>query len=239
MLQCEIFGFRLHRTIAAAIPATALQSQEVQMFFEPHLRDKAILPWDPFKALIVPRPVGWVSTMNKAGAVNLAPFSLFNAFSTEPPIIGFCGEGLKDSVAFAEEGREFVWNMATYDLRLAMNETSAPLPRGDSEFELAGLATAPSRFVRPPRVAASPAAMEAKVLDIVQMRNLDGKKVSGFLVLGQVVCIHIDDQFVKDGIIQIPQMQPIARCGYQDYVVVDKVFALKRPAGGGNRSGGG
>ncbi len=209
------------------------------MFFEPHLRDKAKLPWDPFKALIVPRPVGWVSTMNKEGAVNLAPFSFFNAFSTEPPIIGFCGEGRKDSVAFAEDGREFVWNMATYDLRLAMNETSAPLPRGESEFVHAGLETAPSHFVKPPRVAASPAAMEAKVLDIVQMHNIDGEKVQRFLVLGQVVGIYVDDQFVQDGIIQIPTMQPIARCGYQDYAVVDKVFALKRPTGGGNREGGG
>ncbi|HWG03932.1 MAG TPA: flavin reductase family protein [Beijerinckiaceae bacterium] len=209
------------------------------MFFEPHLRDKAKLPWDPFKALIVPRPVGWVSTMNKAGAVNLAPFSFFNAFSTEPPIIGFCGEGRKDSVAFAEDGREFVWNMATYDLRFAMNETSAPLPRGESEFTHAGLETAPSHFVRPPRVAASPAAMEAKVLDIVQMHNLDGEKVQRFLVLGQVVGIYVDDRFVQNGIIQIPAMQPIARCGYQDYAVVDKVFMLKRPAGGGNREGGG
>jgi flavin reductase (DIM6/NTAB) family NADH-FMN oxidoreductase RutF len=209
------------------------------MFFEPHLRDKTLMPWDPFKALIVPRPVGWVSTMNKAGAVNLAPFSFFNAFSTEPPIIGFCGEGRKDSVAFAEEGGEFVWNMATYDLRLAMNETSAPLPRGESEFAHAGLATAPSRLVRPPRVAASPAAMEAKVLEIVQMHNLAGEKVARFLVIGQVVGIHIDESFVQDGIIQIAQMQPIARCGYQDYAVVDKVFALKRPSGGGNRLGGG
>lgn len=209
------------------------------MFIEPHLRDKTTMPWDPFKALIVPRPVGWVSTMNKAGAVNLAPFSFFNAFSTVPPIIGFCGEGRKDSVAFAEESREFVWNMATYDLRLKMNETSAPLPRGESEFLHAGLATAPSRLVRPPRVAASPAAMEAKVLDIVQLHNLEGEKVSRFLVLGQVVGIYIDDRFVVDGIIQIAKMQPIARLGYQDYAVVDEVFSLERPAGGGNISGGG
>src|ERR1700739_166070 len=173
------------------------------MFFEPHLRDKTVLPWDPFKALIVPRPVGWVSTMNKAGAVNLAPFSFFNAFSTDPPIIGFCGEGFKDSVAFAEDGREFVWNMATYELRLAMSDTSAPLPRGASDFIQAGLAPPPSRCVKPPRVAASPAAMEAKLLDIVQMHNLDGKKVERFLVLGQVVGIHIDDRFVQDGIVQI------------------------------------
>ena len=209
------------------------------MFFEPHLRDRTILPWDPFKALIVPRPVGWVSTMNRAGAVNLAPFSFFNAFSTEPPIIGFCGEGRKDSVAFAEEGGEFVWNMATYDLRFKMNETSAPLPRGESEFVHAGLETAPSRLVRPPRVAASPAAMEAKVLDIVQLHDLAGEDLARFLVLGQVVGIHIDDRFVKDGVVDIARMQPIARCGYQDYAVVDKVFALKRPAGGGNRAGGG
>lgn len=207
------------------------------MFIEPHLRDKARMPSDPFKALIVPRPVGWVSTMGKTGAVNLAPFSFFNAFSTDPPIIGFCCEGHKDSVAFAEEGREFVWNMATYDLRLQMNETSARLPRGESEFVYAGLETAPSRLVKPPRVAASPAAMEARVLDIVQLHNLDGEKVRRFLVLGQVVGIYVEDRYLEDGIVQTAKMRPIARCGYQDYAVVEEVFSLKRPEGGANPAG--
>lgn len=154
------------------------------MFFEPRLRDKSVMRHDPFKALIAPRPVGWVSTMDKEGRVNLAPYSFFNAFSSEPPIVGFCSEGAKDSLTFAREGGEFVWNMATWDLRDEMNATSAPLERGQSEFAHAGLETAPSRLVRPPRVKASPAHLECKVVDIFQLRDVNGEPVPRFLVMG-------------------------------------------------------
>ena len=99
------------------------------MFYESHLRDKKLLPHDPFKALVAPRPVGWVSTMNGKGEVNLAPYSFFNAFSGSPPLIGFSSDGLKDSATFAAETGEFVWNLATWELREHMSDTSAPLPR--------------------------------------------------------------------------------------------------------------
>ena len=209
------------------------------MFFEPHLRDRNVLRHDPFKALIAPRPVGWVSTMDKAGRVNLAPYSFFNAFSSEPPIVGFCSEGEKDSLTFARDGGEFVWNMATWDLRNEMSETSAPLERGHSEFVHAGLETAPSNLVRPPRVKASPAQLECKVTDIFQLRDVNGHAVPRNLVMGQVIGIHIDDAFIENGIVRITDMKPIARCGYQDYTVLDRVFAIKRPEGAGNTGGGG
>ena len=204
------------------------------MFFEPHLRDKSVLRFDPFKALIAPRPVGWVSTMDREGRVNLAPYSFFNAFSSDPPIVGFCSEGPKDSVSFARETGEFVWNMATWDLRNQMSETSAPLQRGASEFVHAGLETAPSKLVRPPRVKASPAQLECKVVDIFQLKDVNGVPVPRFLVMGQAIGIHIDDAFIDNGIVQITRMKPIARCGYQDYTVLDRVFSIKRPEGAGN-----
>lgn len=209
------------------------------MFFQPHERDKNVLRHDPFKALIAPRPIGWVSTMNRQGEVNLAPYSFFNAFSTEPPLVGFCSEGPKDSVTFARETGEFVWNMANWDLREHMNATSAPLPRGASEFVHAGLETAPSQMVRPPRVAASPAAMECRVCDIYQLRDASGEATPRFLTIGEVVMIHIDDRYVRDGMIQVVEMKPLARCGYQDFTVLDSVFAMKRPEGGGNTAAGG
>src|SRR4030088_1254449 len=112
------------------------------VFFEPHARDRTLFPHDPFKAMIIPRPIGWISTMSRAGALNLAPYSYFNGFSSTPMIVGFSGEGAKDSQAFASETGEFVWSMAPYELREQMNATAAPLERGRSKFELAGLETA-------------------------------------------------------------------------------------------------
>jgi flavin reductase (DIM6/NTAB) family NADH-FMN oxidoreductase RutF len=210
------------------------------MFFDPRTRDKTILPHDPFKALIAPRPIGWVSTMSEDGRVNLAPYSFFNAFSADPALIGFCSEGRKDSLSFALETGEFVWNLVTYDLRMQMSETSAPLPRGESEFAHAGLETAPSQLVRPPRVKASPAHMECKVVDVFQLHDMNGADIPRHLVIGQVIGIHIDDAFISpQGIVEVTRMKPVARCGYQDYSVLDDVFALKRPAGGGNAAGGG
>ena len=199
------------------------------IFYEPHKRDRSLLPHDPFKALIAPRPIGWVSSVSGAGAVNLAPYSYFNAFSSGPPILGFSSEGFKDSAAFIAETREFVWNMPTYALRDAMNATSAPLPRGVNEFEHAGLTMAASRFVKPPRVAESPCAMECKLLEMKELRDIEGRPVDRYLILGQVIGVHLDEAFVKNGMADITAMQPIARCGYADYAVVDKVFSIVRP----------
>ena len=199
------------------------------LFYEPSARDKTILPHDPFKALVAPRPIGWVTTMSKAGALNLAPYSFFNAVCERPPIIMFSSDGLKDSVTFAEETREFVWNLPTYDLRDAMNATSASLPRGSSEFTYAGLTTAPSRLVAPPRVAASPAALECKVIEIRPVVDLEGRPTNNRLVFGQVVGVHIDERFIKGGILDTAAMRPIARCGYMDYAIGDHMFTLARP----------
>lgn len=200
------------------------------MFYEAGARDGTVLPHDPFKALVAPRPIGWISTVGAAGAVNLAPYSFFNAVASAPvAILAFSSEGRKDSVTFAEETREFVWSMPTYALRDAMNATAASLPRGASEFGHAGLETAPSRLVKPPRVAASPCALECKVLEVIRLRQLDGTFTDNHLVLGQVVGVHIDDRYIRDGRVDLAAMQPIARCGYADYAVVTEVFSLTRP----------
>jgi len=200
------------------------------IFFEPHQRDKSLFPHDPFKALVVPRPIGWIATMSGKGELNLAPYSYFNAFSSNPPIVGFSSEGEKDSSTFAVETGEFVWSMATWDLRDPMNASAASLPRGESEFRHARLETAPSRLVKPPRVAASPAAFECKVTEMVKLKDLDGRDSGRRLVLGSVVGVHIDERFVRDGRVDSAAMRPIARGGYDEYSVVERVFSMPRPA---------
>ena len=203
------------------------------MFYETRLRDKALLPHDPFKAIVAPRPIGWISTRAKDGRVNLAPYSFFNGFCSAPPIVGFSSEGAKDSAAFAVESGEFVANLATLDLARPMNATSAPLARGDNEFVHAGLTMAPSRLVAAPRVAEAHAALECKVTEVVELKNVKGEAMDRYLVLGEVVGVHIEDRFVKDGRFDTAAAQPIARCGYQDYAVVEKLFSLARPPGAG------
>ena len=207
------------------------------VFFEPQARDRKLFPHDPFKAMIIPRPIGWISTMSRAGALNLAPYSYFNGFSSAPMIVGFSSEGEKDSQAFASDTGEFVWSMATYELREQMNATAAPLPRGESEFRHAGLQTAPSRLVKPPRVARSPAALECKVTQTIRLTDKDGKDATRVLVLGQVIGIHVDERFVRNGRLDAAAMQPIARCGYDEYTVVERVFSMTRPTGGGDAFG--
>jgi flavin reductase (DIM6/NTAB) family NADH-FMN oxidoreductase RutF len=150
------------------------------VFYEPEHRDRELLPHDPFKAFVAPRPIGWVSTVGPDGEVNLAPYSYFNAVSDRPPTVMFSSDGPKDSATYAHATGEFVWNLATYDLREAMNQTSAALPRGENEFELAGLEMAPSRLVTPPRVAASPVAFECRVIERVQL-------TTNIVTFGQVV----------------------------------------------------
>jgi flavin reductase (DIM6/NTAB) family NADH-FMN oxidoreductase RutF len=208
------------------------------LFFEPDQRDRTLLPHDPFKAMVIPRPVGWISTMSRSGALNLAPYSYFNGFSSTPRIVGFSSEGDKDSSAFAEETGEFVWSMATYDLREQMNATAAPLPRGQSEFDHARLETAPSRLVKPPRVRGSPAAMECRVTQVIRLKDLGGATLERVLVLGQVVGMHIDERFIRDGRLDAAAIRPIARCGYDEYAVVERVFSMTRPTGGGDAFGG-
>ena len=167
--------------------------------------------------------------MSAKGEINLAPYSFFNAVSDDPPIVMFSSDGYKDSLTFVAETKEFVCNLATFDLRAAVVATSASFARGINEMVEAGLAPAPSRLIRPPRVAASPAALECKLLQIVALDNLEGQPVDRHVVFGQVVGVHIDERFIKNGRLDTAAMQPIARCGYSDYAVVDKVFAVARP----------
>jgi flavin reductase (DIM6/NTAB) family NADH-FMN oxidoreductase RutF len=201
------------------------------MFYEPG-RTPHGLPHNPLTSIVAPRPIGWISALNAAGQVNLAPYSFFNLVSSSPPIVMFSSEGYKDAVAFVAETGEFVCSLATYALRDQMNLTSAPLPRGQSEFAHAGLEMAESRLVRPPRVAGAPAALECRVLSIQQLSDLAGKRLDRHVVFGQVVGIHIDEACLKDGRFDITAARTIARCGYHDYAVVDEVFSIMRPPGG-------
>lgn len=200
------------------------------MFYEPEKRDRNLLPHDPFKAIVAPRPIGWITSMSAKDEVNLAPYSFFNGVNSRPNLVMFASEGHKDSVAFIEETGEFVCNLATWDLREQMNETSAPMARGQNEMVRAGLAPAPSVIVKAPRVAASPCALECRMTQIVALHDTAGAPIDCHVVFGQVVGVHIDDRFVKNGILDTAAMRPIARCGYAgDYAVVDSLFSMLRP----------
>ncbi|KTQ95104.1 MULTISPECIES: flavin reductase family protein [Aureimonas] len=198
------------------------------MFYETAHNDHG-LPHDPFKAIVAPRPIGWISTRAKDGSVNLAPYSFFNAIADDPKLVMFCSSGLKDTASFAIESGEFVVNLATLPLAEAMNRSSAPAPRGSSEFEIAGLTEAPCRLVSAPRVAQSPAALECKVTQSFRPLGLDGPSPSAVMVIGQVVGIHIDERILRDGMLAMDLAEPLTRLGYLDYAVTREVFAMVRP----------
>ena len=195
------------------------------------------LPHNPLKAIVAPRPIGWISAMDRSGRVNLSPYSYFNAVAGDPDMVMFSSSGRKDALAFVEEGGEFVCSLATHALREQVNATSAPLERGHSEFAFAGLTPAPSRKVRPPRVAESPAAIECRWLQTVPLVPLGGGQANTFMVIGQVVSIYVDDRFVRDGRVDTGAMRPIMRGGYFDYFTVEAEnrFEMHRPKGGGQR----
>jgi len=181
---------------------------------------------DPFMALVSPRPIGWISTLDANSVVNLAPYSFFNAVSTDPHFVMFSSGGRKDSQRNAEETGEFVCSLATYDLRDAMNRTSKHVDPDVDEMALAGLSPAPSTVVAPPRVSESPVAFECKYWRTIELPGVDGKPGNHAIVLGQVVGIHIDDEALVDGRVDITKLRPIARLGYRDYAVIDEVFEL-------------
>jgi flavin reductase (DIM6/NTAB) family NADH-FMN oxidoreductase RutF len=191
------------------------------------------LPHDPIKAIIAPRPIGWFTTVDAQGRVNLAPYSFFNAFAASHPIIlAFASEGKKDTASNIEATGEFVYNLATRPLAEAMNACSAPLPHGVNEMERAGLTPLPSTRVRPPRVAQSPVTMECRLLEMRPLRDLEGRELSNILILGQVVAVHIDEACLEHGLFDIANARTIARCGYQgDYAEVTETFQMLRPKG--------
>lgn len=202
------------------------------MFYETATNQHG-LAHDPLKAIVAPRPIGWISAVDLAGRINLAPYSFFNMLNTRPALVYFASEGMKDAISFVAETREFVCNLATYDLRESMNASSAPLPRGENEFIHAGLEMAPSRLVKAPRVKAAAASLECKLVDLQELKTLDGSSAGTFMAIGQVVGVHIDERCIRDGRFDMTEAHTIARCGYSDYAVVNALFSLTRPAGAG------
>jgi len=192
-------------------------------------RASGALPWDPLKAIVAPRPIGWVTTRSPAGVVNLAPYSYFNAVAEKPGVVVFSVGDRKHSQVNAEATGEFVLSLATWDLREEVNATSASLDADESEPELTGVPLEPSRLVAPPRVAASPAALECVYLETHALRTRSGDLHTYALVLGEVVGVHLDDRFVVDGRLDTAAMRPIARMGYDEYAVVERAFRMVRP----------
>ena len=199
-------------------------------FYEPRLGHG--LPHDPFKAIVGPRPIGWISSVNTHGACNLAPYSFFNAFNDTPPIVGFASIGAKDTLRNVQATREFVWNLATHSLAERMNVTSASVPPEVDDFVLAGLTPAPSRVIAAPRVAESPVSFECRVTQIVPLQSVDGAPLDTWLTLGEVVAVHIDRSLLVGGTYQTAAAQPILRAGGPaDYFSVspDQWFRMPRP----------
>jgi flavin reductase (DIM6/NTAB) family NADH-FMN oxidoreductase RutF len=200
------------------------------MFYEPSKNDHG-LPFNPFSACVVPRPIGWISTIDKRGRRNLAPFSFFNGVGYTPPTVMFCPNGrdlngeLSHSLLNVHDTGEFVVNIATFDLRFSMNLTSRQLPRGDSEFELAGLTEEASRCVKPPGVAESPIRLECRHVQSVHLPSTE----PGFplnVVFGEVIGVHISEKILTDGQVDYSKLKPIARMGYRKFAVIDAMFEM-------------
>lgn len=202
------------------------------MHYDTAKRDHG-LPHDPFKALVVPRPVGWVSTLGADGVANLAPYSFFNAVGDRPPMLMFSSGGHKDSLRNILDTGEFTCSMATWALREAMNLSSALVAPSIDEFELAGLTKAASRYVKPPRVAESPAAFECKLWQTLALPA--PPRGEGYtVVIGSVVGVYIDDAYIQDGLVKSGAMGALARLGYMDYSVLtpESMFTMNRPLAG-------
>jgi flavin reductase (DIM6/NTAB) family NADH-FMN oxidoreductase RutF len=199
-------------------------------FYEPRMGHG--LPHDPFNAIVGPRPIGWVSTRSRSGIDNLAPYSFFNAFNYVPPIIGFSSIGAKDSLRNIQETGEFVWNLVTRPLAELMNQSCVAVAPDVSEFDLTGLARAPSRLINVSRVAQSPVTFECRSTQIIQLQGHDGTPVDSWLVLGEVIGIHIDEQMLKNGVYDTANAGHILRGGGPaDYFSIgpEQLFQMWRP----------
>ncbi|WP_249138148.1 flavin reductase family protein [Phenylobacterium montanum] len=191
------------------------------------------LAHDPFNSIVGPRPIGWISSRDAEGRLNLAPYSFFNAYNYRPPLIGFTSIGRKDSLANAEATGEFCWNLATKALAEQMNASSASVAHEVDEFELSGLTPAPARLVSAPRVAEAPVSFECKVSQIVQLQAADGRQLKTWLVLGEVVGVHIDKTLIVDGAYDTAAAHPILRAGGLDAyaeITPGAMFKMMRPA---------
>lgn len=189
------------------------------------------LPFDPFKALVVPRPIGWVSTLSADGTANLAPFSFFNAVSDNPHMIMFSVGWRNDTLRNIEETGECTCSFVSKAMTDTMNMSSAGVDRDVDEFALAGLDTTASALVAPPRVSASPAALECKLWQTIALPAGPGKDSGYTMVLATVIGVYINDDYLVDGRVDTAAMQPLARLGYMDYAAItaDNIFSLNRP----------
>lgn len=215
-------------------PYPSLFTRKSAMFYRPKDQDHG-LPHNPFKALVSPRPIGWISSLDAEGRANLSPYSFFNAMSDAPPflVIGSSGvkappENLKDSLSNILATREFVVNIAPAALAEQMNQSSAPYPAGVDEFEMAGLEKAPCHEIAAPRVAASPASFECRLHQAIELPCWNPASRQD-LIIGEVVGVHIDDAVIRDGLVDVTLYQPLARLGYMDYAKVESVFQMQRP----------
>ena len=199
------------------------------MFYRPE--DGHGLPHDPFNAIVTPRPIGWISTRGTDGSENLAPYSFFNAVAYVPPQVMFAStsakddrDGTKDSMANIRDTGAFCVNIVEYAARDAMNRSSGPWPKETDEFDLAGLERAACETIPCSRVAGAPASLECRLTRIVELPG-----AANLVAFGEVTGVHMRNDCLVDGIFDVTRFQPIARCGYRDYAVVDEVFSLKRP----------
>ena len=204
------------------------------MYFRAGLHKEAGLSFSPIKAIVSPRPIGWISSCGKDGSINLAPYSYFNTISELPPMVMFSSAPSgnaqhKDSLRNVIETEEFVVNVVSAALGDVMNITSADLAYGQNEFTAAGLEMADCNTVKVPRVAAAPAALECKLWKVIELPKPETGG-SGVMVIGTITGIHIADETVKDGKIDVTSYQPLARLGYMDYARINDVFAMPRPA---------
>jgi flavin reductase (DIM6/NTAB) family NADH-FMN oxidoreductase RutF len=198
------------------------------MFYAADTRDHG-MRYDPFKAIVSPRPIGWVGSYGVNGTRNLSPFSFFNAISDNPKLVMFAAGSGKDSPRNAVETREFTTSFVSRNLARQMNESSVAVPYGVDEFEIAGLKAEQGRLVRAPYVSGAYAVLECKVTEVIHPVDLDGADAGVTMVIGQVVGIHIDEAIIRDGRLDMSIAKPVGRMGYMDYSEASEVFEMVRP----------
>ena len=205
------------------------------MFYETDKNDHG-LKYNPFKSCIVPRPIAWITSISEDNIHNCAPYSFFNGVAAEPPMIMYATNGIqpmgghKDTITNIRKNKEFVINIVSYDARDKMNETTAPFNPDESEIDIAKLETLKSKLISPRRLAISPIHMECKLYKIIDLPSLASNKYNG-MVIGFVVGIHIDDEVITDGKVDLYKIKPLSRLGYMDYSFVDNIFEMNRPKG--------
>jgi len=197
--------------------------------FYPTDTNKHGLAHDPFKAIVAPRPIGWIGSKGRDGSINLSPYSFFNAISDRPKLVMFSSSGRKDSLRNVEETGVFTANYVSRNLVEQMNASSIAVPYGTDEFALAGLTALPGRLVDAPYVGEAFAVLECRVTEVHEPKTLSGAPAENFVVFGEVVGIHIDEAIIRNGRLDMSLARPVARMGYMDYSEASEVFEMFRP----------